>query len=176
MISPRVGLLKTETWKLVKTDLPTPSDSPLLFLLLPSSFYWVAHNDSAHTFPSLNCHHIFSFILRCLVSLPAPSRLAGQKQDTSECVSGSVCAPVGFLKGGLRCSCVCRWRQKKGDSEQWSWLRSGFCSWYVCVCVCELAWRVRHHAMMVTVEERLEGAALRSILMPLVTLWSCSLL
>lgn len=36
-----------------------------------------------------------------------------------------------------------------------------------CVCVCELVWRVRHHAMMVTVEEQLEGAALCSVLMPL---------
>lgn len=39
----------------------------------------------------------------------------------------------------------------------------------VCVSVCKpgLVWRVRHHAVMVTVEERLEGAALRSVLMPL---------
>lgn len=62
-----------------------------------------------HTFPSLNCHRIFSFILRvscqslCLHALldksKTPSRLR-------------VCVPVCFLRG-LRCSCVWRGDKKK---------------------------------------------------------------
>lgn len=53
-----------------------------------------------------------------------------------------VCAPVGFLRGPalfLRVAWRQKERKKKGDSEQWSWLRSGYCSCCVCVCVCMCA-------------------------------------
>lgn len=96
-------------WKLVKKwpafSLWLTHPLPPLSVFSP----FIELDTTPHTFPSLNCHRIFSFILRvscqslCLHALldksKTPSRLR-------------VCVPVCFLRG-LRCSCVWRGDKKK---------------------------------------------------------------
>lgn len=139
---------------------------------LPSPPF-IEEDTTAHTFPSLNCHRIFSFILRCLMSVPAPSRLAGQKQDTFPIVSVCACR---LSKGPALFLCVA-WRQKK-KKKKWQRAMVLTQKWVLqllCVCV---------RACVACASPRYDGDSwgatgrCSALFRPdaLVTLWSCSLL
>lgn len=144
-----------------KNDLPSHSDSTeflLLFVSSPLLLSWI----QCHT-PSLLSTVTASFHSSSVSHVsPCAFMLCWTKaRHLPDCVCVCLSACLGACVVPV-CGVETKKRWQRAMVLTQKWVLQ-----LVCVCTPELVSRVRHHAMMVTVEEQLEGAALRSVLMPL---------